>query len=113
MKNRRVRSQKVSTTNEEQVMASFDVYAEQAKRVNAMIIESGNTALETEFDTLVESVKVMTTDLINKYRKDLLVNNVISGLETDLSILKPTGMGSTYWNPMFNQQLEDRGYTEE
>ena len=58
-------------TKEQQVMTSFDVYAEQAKKVNAMILNSGDTVLETEFNTLVESVNVMTNDLIIKYQKDL------------------------------------------
>ena len=58
-------------TKEQQVMTSFDVYAEQAKMVNAMILNSGDTVLETEFNTLVESVNVMTNDLIIKYQKDL------------------------------------------
>ena len=58
-------------TKEQQVMTSFDVYAEQAKKVNAMILNLGDTVLETEFNTLVESVNVMTNDLIIKYQKDL------------------------------------------
>jgi hypothetical protein len=61
-----------STTSKNTDMKSFDIFAERAKTINSLILETESKELESEFHQLLKDVTSIISDITDNNRKKWL-----------------------------------------
>ena len=77
------------------VLNQYDVFAERAKKINSLILETGSEELENQFGELMSDVTILIKGITDKNRQEWLNH----GFELDTNentIATATGMGNTF-----------------